>query len=94
MAKAPIVVKKSYQDGLVAVGIHLACRGWNGGSAKIEASTDLTIDQARALAQLLIQEADRVDAKAKAKAEAAERRAKWRAREVAAGRMVILGGRP
>ncbi|CAH2606489.1 conserved protein of unknown function (plasmid) [Rhodovastum atsumiense] len=90
---APVVAKKSFKDGHVAVGVQLRCRGFGNDSAKIDASTDLTTDQARALARSLVELAEQAEAKVAAKAAADERRRKCRDREVAAGRMVVIGGR-
>ena len=73
--------------------MRLSVSGWSSGSAKIEAGTDLTTEQARALAQSLIEAADKADAKLSAKSAADARRQGWRDREIAAGRMVIIGSR-
>ena len=92
-------VKKSYKDGHVSVRVVLKAHGWKSDSLKIEGSTDLTSEQARELAKLLVAEADRTEAKVAAKAASEARRKKWRDREVAAGRLKIvelgsfLGGR-
>jgi hypothetical protein len=90
-ATAPITAKRSYHKGCVGIGIQLRCNGWNTASATINASTDLTIEQARALAQSLIQLADLAEAKIAAEAASVARRKKWRDREIAAGRMVVMG---
>jgi hypothetical protein len=89
---APVVAKKSFRDGRVALAITLKARGWGNDEAKISGSTELTTAQARALAQELIARADEADAKVTKKAEAQNRRRKWRDREIAAGRMVMIGG--
>lgn len=90
-AISPVTAVRSYHKGCVAVGIRLKCSGWNTDSATIKASTDLTIEQARELAQSLIQLADLAEAKIAAEAASVARRKKWRDREIAAGRMVLLG---
>ena len=87
-----LAAKKSYRDGHVAVSIRLKCGGYNSDRAKIESSTELTIQQARALAQSLIDEADKAAAKVEAKAAAEDRRKKYREREIAAGRMIVMRG--
>jgi hypothetical protein len=73
------------RDGHVSVRVVLKANG-----LKAEGSTDLTSAQAQELAQSLIDEADRADSKAAARAAAKERREKWREREIAAGRMKII----
>nr|WP_321985293.1 hypothetical protein [uncultured Lichenicoccus sp.] len=91
---SPLAVKKSYKAGCVGIAMRLSVRGWTSGSAKIEAATDLTTEQARMLAQALIDAADKAEAKVDAKSAADARRQEWRNREIAAGRMVVMGGRP
>ena len=88
----PITAKRSSGAGKVGVGIRLRCGGWSGGTAKIEASVDITTDQARVLARSLVELADQAEAKVAAETASKERRQKWREREVAAGRMVLLRG--
>lgn len=90
---SPITVVRSHHKGHVGIGIQLKCRGWNTASATIKASTDLTILQARELAIALIQFADAAERKATAKAASEARRKEWRDREIAAGRMIVFGGR-
>lgn len=85
-----ISVKKSYKDGCLSVRVELKARGWQGDSAKIEGSTDLTTREARDLAEVLFAEADRIDAKVAKKAASDERRKKYREREIAAGRMKVI----
>ena len=80
-----ISVKKSYRDGHVALNVTL-----NDRSVKVIGSTDLSAAQARELAESLIAEADRADAKVAAKAAKEDRRKKWRDREIAAGRIKIM----
>lgn len=87
---APIAAKKSYRDGCVTVTVWLKCGGY-GDSAKIDARTELTAEQARTLARALADLADQSDAKVARKAAEAARRGAWRDREIAAGRMVVLG---
>lgn len=89
---APIIAKKSYKDGHVALAIRLRSGGW-GDSVKIEGSAELTSEQARALAHSLTELADASDAKVAAKAASEDRRRKWRYREIAAGRMVQMSAR-
>lgn len=88
--KSPVVAKKSYKSGHIGIGFALKCSDWHGGSIKIEASADITCEQARALAKAIIEQADAADAKVRAKAAAEERRQKWRDREIAAGRMRVM----
>jgi hypothetical protein len=80
--KLPITVKRSYKDGCVSVSITLKTRNFGDSlRVRVEGSTDLTIDQARALAHGLIFEADKADEKVKAKAASDERRQKWQMTE-------------
>lgn len=78
--------KKSYRDGHVALRFSLKAN-----YIKIDGGSDLSTAQARDLARALVEEADRTDAKVAAKKAAEERRQKWRDREVAAGRIKIMG---
>jgi hypothetical protein len=87
---APVIAKKSYKEGHVALGISLKCRGWNSDSAKVEGGADITSEAARRLAAELMRRADEADAKVDAKAAHEERRKKWREREIAAGRMKAM----
>lgn len=89
----PITVHRSFSDGNVSISIRLRASNYGDASIKIEANTDLTTAQARTLAQELTAAADQADAKVAAKAAAAERRQKWRDREVASGRMKVLSAR-
>jgi hypothetical protein len=50
----------------------------------------LTIEDARQLAASIIAAADAADAKLNKKKSESARKAKWRAREIAAGRMVVM----
>jgi len=88
---SPVTAIKSYRDGMVAIRAQLKCGGWNSDTATIAAGTDLTTEQARALAAVLIELADRADAKVAAEAASKERRKKYCDREIAAGRMVVFG---
>ena len=90
MPKDAITTKKSFRDGHVAIRIVLKASGYIGDSASVTGDTELTTTQARALALELTVLADAADAKVQAKAEAEERREKYRAREIAAGRMVVM----
>lgn len=87
----PIIVKKSYRDGCVGLAVKLTSRGWNGPSIAVTGSADITAAQARGLAHALLAAAGAVDVKALAKAEREARRKAWQEREIAAGRMVVLG---
>ncbi len=93
--KPAVVAKKGYKDGIVGLAISLRCHGYGDG-ARIDGSTDLSIQQARELAAALISHADAAEAAIAKKAAQEDRRQKWRDREVAAGRMQIIsfGGRP
>jgi hypothetical protein len=92
--KATFIPKKSYKDGHVSVGVRLKSRGWHTGHASIrlEGSADITSAQARELATALTLCADKADAKVAAKRKHEENRKKWREREVAAGRMIVMNG--
>ena len=87
---SPVIAKKSYKDGHVALAVRLNCRGWNSDDAKIEGGTDITAAQARELASSLIEQADKADAKVVAKAAHEERRRKWRERKIAAGCIEVV----
>ncbi len=88
----PIIAKKSYKDGHVSVAVKLKARGWNSDTIKTEGSTDITSAQARELGLALMQCADQADAKVDAKAKKEEGRRKYREREIAAGRMIVMRG--
>lgn len=89
---APVTAKRSFNDGKVALNIALKVQGWGGGtSARINASTDLTTAQARALAEELAALADSADAAVARRDAKDARRKAWRDREIAAGRMVVIG---
>jgi hypothetical protein len=94
MAKtATIAAKKSFTEGRVSIAIALRPHPmWGHDRARIDASTELTTAEARALAQSLVALADESDARAARTAAADERRRRWREREVAAGRMAVLDG--
>lgn len=83
-------IKKSYRDGNVGLSFSVKASGWHGASIRIDGSTDLSTAEARGLAEALIKEADRADAKVEAKKASDERRQKWREREIAAGRMKVM----
>lgn len=85
-----ITAKKSYKDGHVKICVAMSSSGYRGDSLKVQGSADITSDQARELAQALVAEADKADAKVAARKASDERRKKWRDREVAAGRMKIV----
>lgn len=85
-----ISVKRSYRDGCVKVAVKMKASGFREDSVTVGGSCDISTDDARALATALIAEADRVDAKVVKEKASAERRAKWREREMAAGRMVSM----
>lgn len=84
-------IKKSYRDGHVGLRFSVKARGWHGDSIKIDGGSDLSTAEARDLAKALIEEADRADAKVAAKAASDARRQKYREREIAAGRMKVIG---
>jgi len=88
----PMRVKRSYREGHVSVGVKLKARGWQGESITVEGGTDLTTDQAKALAAALIEAAHQEEDKIAKKAAHTERRAKWREKEIAAGRMNVMKG--
>ena len=87
----PIAAKRSHKAGHVALSVQLKCSGWGSDRAKIDASTEVTTEQARALAEALVRLADQADAKEAAKGAAEDRSRQWRDREVSAGRMRIMG---
>lgn len=89
--RAPFTARKSTREGQVSVAVKLSARGWSGDALRVEGSADLTSAQARELAQALVAAADAADAKVSARAAAKVRRDAWREREIAAGRMVVLG---
>lgn len=89
-----VVAKKSYKEGHVAIRVTLKSGGWRGDAVKVEGGTDMPVNQARELARSIIELCDQADAKSAAKAASDERRRKYREREIAAGRMVVLGGLP
>lgn len=93
MSAPPVIAKKSFHAGQVAVDVALnAVVGYGHGSIAIKARAEVTSDQARALAAQLIALADEADAKTATRKAREERRQKWRDREIAAGRMVVFGG--
>jgi len=89
---SPITAIKSYGAGKVGIRAQFKCSGY-GDRATIATSTDLTTEQARALAAALVALADQADAKVAAEAASKERRKKYQDREIAAGRMVVFGAR-
>jgi hypothetical protein len=84
-------IKKSYRDGHVGLRFSIKASGRHGDTLRIEGGCDLSTEAARELARALIEEAERADAKVATKKASDERRKKWRDREVAAGRMKIIG---
>lgn len=90
--KTPITAKRSCRDGHVSVHVTLSARGFDSGSVRVEGRTDLSTAQARELAKALLDAADRADEKVAVKAASDERRRKYRDREIAAGRMVVMRG--
>lgn len=86
MKAQKLSVKKSYKDGCIA--LRFSVKG--GYSLKVEGSADLATAEARDLANAMIEECDRVDARIAAKNAAEERRQKWREREIAAGRLNVM----
>ena len=91
-AKTFTVRKSSSSNATVSVAIQLRCSGWHSDSARIDATADITPDQARVLATDLVEAADRVDAKVAAKVAAETRRKAWRDREIGSGRSKVFGG--
>lgn len=85
-----ISVKRSYRGDCVKVAVKMKAHGYRDDSITIAGSCDMPVDDARALAAALTAEADRVEEKAARKKASDERRAKWRGREIAAGRMVSM----
>lgn len=85
-----VAVKRSYKAGHVGLKVSLKSDGWRSDSIKVDGSADLSTDEARDLAAALIEAADREDEKAAKKAASEVRRRKWREREIAAGRMVMI----
>ena len=69
--------KRAYRDAHVRLRFSI-----KGRDMKVDGSTDLSTGDARALAQALIDEADKSDARLQAKKAADERRQKWRDREM------------
>ena len=59
-------------------------------SVRLTFAIDMNADDARALASALIAEAEKSDARYQAEVDKRDRRAKWRDREVKAGRMVNM----
>ena len=90
--KTPITAKKSYRTGYVSVCINMKVSGYGSGRVKFEAHEDLTCDQARTLALSLNELAEKAEAKVVANKEHEERRKKYREREIAAGRTIVMGG--
>jgi hypothetical protein len=80
-----IAAGKAFHARSVSVHIHLKCVGFSNGHVNIDGATELTTEQARALAQSLVAQADAADAKADAKAAVEQRKQNWRDREVAGG---------
>ena len=89
-AKSPFVVTRAYRNDAVKIGVSLRASAWNGPTIRMEASECISPAAARALAAALIAEADRVDAAEAKKAAAKARRAAWRERQIAAGRMKAM----
>lgn len=87
---AKLTVKKSYTKGCVKLAIALSAHGYRCDNVKVDATCDMSAEEAKALAAALVAEADRTLA-AVAKEQAAKaRREQWRQREIAAGRMVSM----
>lgn len=84
-------IKKSYRDGCVGLRFTVKASGWHFDNLKIDGGSDLSTAEARDLAKALIEEADIADAKVTAKKASAERRQKYREREIAAGRLKVVG---
>jgi len=89
MSKTKVKAIKSFSDGRIKLGIVMDC-GYHYPSAKIDAKIEITTQEARALAAEILALADADDAKTAKKQEAEARRKKWRDREVAAGRRIVV----
>lgn len=85
----PITAAKAHSAGKLTIKVRLNS-GWSGDHMKLEGSTELTTNQARVLAQSLIDLANAEDRKVANKKEADERKQKWYDREVAAGRLRVM----
>lgn len=92
--KTPIIAKKSYSAGKVSVSVSLKASGYNGDRIQVVGSTNITSDQARELAMALMALADATDAKVEAKTKHEENSRKYREREIAAGRLIVMKGSP
>jgi len=88
--KPQLNVKKSYKDGHVSIKFEIKSRRWNAQDLLVKGGVDITTEHARDLAALLIQYADNADSKTLAKKKSEENRQKYREREIAAGRMVVI----
>jgi hypothetical protein len=89
MSQPKIKAIKSFNDGRIKIGLTMDC-GYHYPTAKIDAKVEITTLEARALATEILALADADDAKIAKKQEADARPQKWRHREVAAGRRVVL----
>lgn len=85
-----ISIKRAYQDGHVRVGVELKSGGYRSDDIAMKGSCEISSVEARDLAVALVTEADRVDSVMARREKHSVNRAKWQAREVAAGRMVIM----
>ena len=89
-----VTAKKSYRAGHITIVSELdVSPGFGNNSAYIRSRASLPTTEARALAQSIIDLADKEDAKVAKKAAEEARRKAWSDREVAAGRMKVFSFR-
>lgn len=88
--KSEIAVAKAWTDGRVAIRFEIRGSGSGPQSVSVKASTDISVAEARSMAEALILHADAADTKVAKKAAAAARRQQWREREIVAGRLKII----
>jgi hypothetical protein len=89
VSQPKIKALKSFTNGRIKLGLMMDC-GYHYPTAKIDAKVEITTLEARSLATEILALADADDAKIAKKQEADARRQKWRDREVAAWRRVVL----
>lgn len=90
MNRSAFTVSRAYSDRMVSVRFKVQTHNF-GTSIATQGSTDLSCQDARALAAALTEQAAAADLKAEKKVQADARRRAWRDREIAAGRMIVLG---
>jgi electron transfer flavoprotein alpha/beta subunit len=92
MGEPAIAAKKSYAERSVEIAVKLKGQGWgHGDRVQVAGSTNLTTEQARALAAQIVAVADEADARADKRAAAEDRRRKWRNRQIASGKIQVWG---